>query len=318
MLPTLALPGSDLSVSTLCLGAAPFGTSVTGEALDRLFGTFLDAGGTFFDTAHCYCGWLPDGNGVSERTLGTIVRRFGVRDRVVLATKGGHPEIGPYYRRPERYLSPETIAGDVAESLVRLDTDVIDIFYLHRDDARVPAEEIIEWLNVEVRAGRVRALGASNWRVERIAAANAHAAAQGLHGFALSQPQFSLARFNHEPGPDPTLRSLAPVDLAWHAWTQLPVAAYSSTACGYFAGNTRENAVGQFDNPVSQARRERATQLATELGCTPNQVALAYLLGQPFPVIPILGTTNLDHLREAITAVEVKLTPVQLHWLTEG
>ncbi len=318
MLPIRRLPATDLAVSAFCCGAAPFGTTVTGEALDRLFGTFLDAGGNVFDTAHCYCCWLPDGAGASERALGELVRRFGVRDRVVIATKGGHPSLRPYLERPDYYISPETIAADLDDSLARLGLDRVDLYFLHRDDARVPVGEIVELLNAEIARGRVRYLGASNWPVARIEEANAYAAAHGLQGFAASQPQFSLAQGNVVPGPDPTLRTLAPADLAWHAAAQLPVLAYSSTACGYFAGSTGAAAVGQFDNPVSQARRTRARRLAAELGSTPTQVALAYLRHQPFPVIPILGTTNPAHLQEAFGAVDITLTPAQCAWLADG
>ncbi|MHB9106062.1 MAG: aldo/keto reductase [Armatimonadota bacterium] len=317
-LPIYRLPGTDLQVSALCYGAVPFGMTVTGEEGDRLFGAFLEAGGNFFDTAHCYCCWLEGGDGVSERTLGEMVRRFGVRDRVVIATKGGHPDIPPVYVGREHYLSPEVVGRDLDGSLQRLGMECVDLYYLHRDDARVPVGEIIDMLNTEIRRGKIRYLGCSNWPVARIAAANAYAAEHGLQGFATSQPQFSLAQFNFKPGEDPTMRSLTDADIAWHAQTGLPAIAYSPTACGYFAGSTGEGAVGQFDNPVSQARRERARQLAVELGCTPHQVAIAYLTNQPFLTIPILGTANMEHLTEAMAATQITLTVEQVRWLQEG
>jgi aryl-alcohol dehydrogenase-like predicted oxidoreductase len=314
-LPIRHLPGTDLRVSALCQGAVPFGMSVTGEEGDRLFGAFLDAGGNFFDTAHCYCCWLEGGDGVSERTLGEMVRRFGVRDRVVIATKGGHPDIPPVYVGREHYLSPEVVGRDLDGSLQRLGMDHVDLYYLHRDDARAPVGEVIDMLNAEIDRGKIRYLGCSNWPVARIAAANAYAAEHGLQGFAVSQPQFSLAKFNFEPGEDPTLRSLTGDDIAWHTETGLPAIAFSSTACGYFAGSTRENAVAQFDNPVSQSRRARARQLAAELGCTPHQAAIAYLTNQKFITIPILGTASVEHLREAVGATSIKLTEEQVKWL---
>jgi len=314
-LPTHRLPGTDLRVSTLCYGAVPFGMTVTGEEGDRLLGAFLDAGGNFFDTAHCYCCWLEGGDGMSERTLGEMVRRFGVEDRAVIATKGGHPNIPPHYVNREHYLSPEVVTHDLDGSLRRLKMDRVDLYYLHRDDARVPVGEIIDMLNAEITRGKIRYLGCSNWPVARIAAVNAYAAEHGLRGFAVSQPQFSLAQFNHEPGEDPTMRSLTAADIAWHAQTGLPAVAYSSTACGYFAGSTREGAVAQFDNPVSQSRRECARQLAAEIGCTPHQIALAYLLNQPFITIPILGTADPEHLAEAMGAARITLTTEQVRWL---
>lgn len=305
------LPHSELTVSALCYGAASFGTGVQGAAMDRLFGLFREAGGNFFDTAHCYCFWIDGGLGVSERALGDCLRRHGGRDEVVIATKGGHPAVGTAYPRPDDYLAPRVIAGDIDDSLARLGVTAIDLYFLHRDDPRLPAGEIIETLNAEIKRGGIRYLGASNWTAARLAAANAYAAAHGLHGFVASQPQWNLAAPNL-PLADLTMRFLTAEDRQWHAESGLPVTPYSSTACGYFATGGQ---AGGFDNPTSRARLARAQQLAAELGSTPNQVALAYLLHQPFPVHPILGTTNPDHLADALCAPALSLTREQVGWL---
>ncbi len=310
------LPHTTLILSTLCYGAAAFGTAVLGEAMARLYGLFREAGGNFFDTAHCYCCWLEGGNGASERALGECVRRDGGREEVVIASKGGHPALPPHYPRPEQYLAPAVIAGDIDESLARLGVDAIDIYYLHRDDPRLPAGEIIETLNAEIRRGGIRALGASNWTTARIAAANDYAAAHGLQGFVISQPQWNLAE-PQLPFADPTMRFLTVEDRAWHALSGLPAAPYSSTACGYFATGGQA-AAGAFDTPTSRARLLRAQRLAAQLATTPNQIALAYLLGQNFPVIPLLGTIQPAHLADALHAPEIALTGEQVRWLAEG
>jgi aryl-alcohol dehydrogenase-like predicted oxidoreductase len=113
--------------STFGLGTIPWGTKLRGEDLDRLYDTFREAGQNFFDSAHVYAFWMPGGVGASERALGEIVRRRGDRGNVVLATKGGHPHMKGGYDRPDRYLSPQVIAGDIADSLDRLDVDTIDL-----------------------------------------------------------------------------------------------------------------------------------------------------------------------------------------------
>ncbi|MEI7834029.1 MAG: aldo/keto reductase, partial [bacterium] len=269
----------------------------------------------FFDTAHCYCFWREGGLGASERALGDCLRHFGGRDEVVIATKGGHPDSGPDYRRPDDYLAPELLVSDIDDSLARLGVDTIDLYWLHRDDPRRPVADIIGVLNVEIQRGRLRAQGASNWSVARIAEANEYAAAHGLHGFTASQPQWNLAHSTAQPGPEPTLRFLSPDDRRWHTASQVPVVPYNSTAGGYFATDRQDGALA---NPISQARRQRARTLAAQLGCTPNQVALAYLRHQPFPVVPILGTSNLDHLHDAFGACGVHLQPEQVRWLEEG
>lgn len=312
MLPHLQLPQTELSVSAICYGVPTFGTTVLGEQMDALYGRFRDAGGNFFDTAHCYCFWLENGDGASERTIGELTRRFGDQDQVVIATKGCHPSGGEKYIRPDRYLSPEVLASDVSDSLSRLRREALDLFYLHRDDPRVPVGEIIEMLNAEVRRGRIRYFGASNWTCERLDAANAYAAAQGVQGFVASEPLWNLAQ-PENPLHDPTLHALTDDDIRWHSKSGLPVIPYSSTAGGYFASDS------DWDlSPRSRQRRVRARQLAGELACTPNQIALAFLRAHPFPAIPIIGTVNLDHLKDALGAVDVQLTPEQVRWLAEG
>ncbi|MGC8784407.1 MAG: aldo/keto reductase [Armatimonadota bacterium] len=312
------IPRTTLSVSRLCLGTGVFGARIKGDNATRVVEEYLRLGGNFVDTAHCYAFWEPDGEaGCSERELGRIIRELDVREQIVLATKGAHPDGGPKYPRPDRYMSPEVIAQDIAESLQRMQIDTIDLYYLHRDDSRVPVDEIISALNEHVRAGRIRYLGASNWRTERIGQANRYAAEHGLQGFVISQVQWSLAVPNWQMGEDPTVRYVTPEDAGWYAAHNMPVAAYTSTAQGYFAGTEKgEQSFG--NSPLNAARRERARHLAQQLGVTPTQVALAWLLHQKPLVIPIFMTGNVEHLRECMAAEEVKLTPEQVRWLAEG
>jgi aryl-alcohol dehydrogenase-like predicted oxidoreductase len=307
--------GTDLKVSSLCLGGGSFGTTLRGAALHRLYDQFREAGGNFFDTAHCYSFWVKGGHGASETALGECVRRRGDRTRVVIATKGGHPAVPPLYPRPDRYLAPEVIAGDVRDSLERLRMDHIDLYYLHRDDPRVPVAEIIDTLNAEITRGRIRYLGASNWTTARIDEANKHAKKHRKKGFVASQPLWNLAQCN--PLPDPTMRHLSEDDARWHARHHLPVVPYSSTACGYFASGGKK-AKQTFDNPVSHARLRRAEQLSRELKVTRNQIALGWLMSQPFPVIPILGTTDPAHLKDALGSASLQLIAKQAQWLWSG
>lgn len=313
---TVFLPGTTLDVSVLGFGAAGLGTSVLGEDGVRLVSDFLDAGGFFFDSAHCYAFWEKDGFGASERELGRVLRRLGDVGKVVIATKGGHPDGGAGYRRPDDFLAENVIAGDIESSLFRLGVDTIDLYYLHRDDGRTPVGEIIERLNGFVRRGWIQYLGASNWSVERIAEANAYAEANGLQGFVASQIQGSLAVAKQEPTDDPTNRFLDAPTAAWHRQSLLPVVAYSATANGYFAEHPSALSGQLYDNDANQARRERARELAAELGCAPTQIALAYLLCQTgFPVVTLFSTTRREHLTEIIGAERVTLSEEQIHWL---
>ena len=301
-------PGME--ISELCLGIMPWGSRVIGAEADALLNAFRDAGGNIIDTAHCYAFWTPGGAGCSECALGDYLERNGGRDSLVIATKGAHPSV-PKYRFTDRYMSPERIAADLDDSLGRMRIDTIDLYWLHRDDPRVPVSEIIDMLMAEVRRGRIRAYGGSNWTAARLAEANAYAAEHGLQPIVASQPCWSLAVRRPFEG---DMHWFTDEDHQWHETSQLPVLPYSPTALGFFA--TEGERGEPYHNPSSQARLQKATKLAAEVGATPNQIALAWLLHQPFPVIPILGTADRQHLADALGAVDVTLTPDQIRDLT--
>jgi aryl-alcohol dehydrogenase-like predicted oxidoreductase len=310
------IPGTDLHVSALCLGTVEFGTRLVGDAADRLVTAFLDAGGNFLDTAHCYAFWMENGLGASERGLGACLTRLGVWDRVVVGTKGGHPEVPPDYPRPDFFLAPDVLEADINESLDRLGVGYVPLYYLHRDDGRVPVSEIIDALNVAVADGRIGYLGASNWTVARIAEANEYAASKGLRGFAISQSQWSLAVPDWPMGEDPCMRYVTDEDAVEYARLGVPVLAYTSTAAGYFAREPEDG--GSFGSPANRARHERVRDLAGRLDCSPSQVVLAWLMHHKPLTIPIVGTTKPDHLRDAMGAIDVTLTEEQVRWLREG
>lgn len=312
----ILLADTELDVSVLGLGLGNFGTDLKDDEADSIVLEFLAGGGNFVDTAHCYACWVENGVGVSEREIGQLMRRLGVRDQIIIATKGGHPSFGKEYPRPDAYMSERQVAQDLEESLERMQLDQVDLYYLHRDDPRMPVGEIIEMMNRHIQSGKARALGASNWAVARIAAANEYATEHGLMSFAVSQVQWSLATPNWKPGPDPTTRFLTEEERNWHTATGLPIAAYSANAGGYFAGSSA--VMSLYENPANRERVERAQQLATEIGCTPPQIALAYLLNQPFSVSALFSTGNRTHLAEILGATEIVLTPEQTRWLREG
>jgi len=308
------IPNTDLLVSALCFGTSGVGTEIRGSEVDRLIASYLDAGGSFFDTAHCYAFWVSAGLGASERELAASLRRLGKFDNVVVATKGGHPDGGENYRRPDYYISEGIIKSDIDESLDRLGSSHIDLYYLHRDDTRVPVEDIIGILNLEIDKGRIRYIGASNWTSERVASANEYASKNGLHGFVASELQWSLAEPNWKPGPDPIMRTVTQDDSEWHASAGIPIVAYSSTAGGYFAGKNSDT----FDSPVNRLRRERANRLAEEMNCSTTQIALAYLMHQKPLVIPIFRTKAHTHLADILGSAQVTLSEDQLRWLKYG
>jgi len=316
MIKQYQIPDTDLKISALCFGGSSFGTDVKGKDADRLVSAFIEAGGCFFDTAHCYSFWVENGLGASEREFGACLKRLGCWNKVVVGTKGGHPDGGVNYRRPDAYMSEGMIKSDVDESLERLGAERIDLYYLHRDDPRMPVAEVIGILNREIERGRIRYIGASNWSIQRIAEANEYASKHGLQGFVASQLHWSLADPNWKPGPDPIMRYVIEEDRAWYDSVGMTIIAYSSTAGGYFAN--KNVSVGLYDNLTNIARRERAEELASKLNFTPAQIAMSYLLHQKPLTIPIFRTTNQAHLREIIGSVSINLSEDQVRWLRDG
>lgn len=315
LMKTLPIPNTDLVVSGLAYGTAGYdGTFSDSQGL-KLFARYIEAGGNFIDTAHCYCFWVNGGDGKSERFVALAVREFG-RDSLVIATKGGHVGMNGY-PRPDAFMAPEIVARDFDESLERLDLASVDLYYLHRDDPRIPVGEIVDACNEFVSSGLTRYLGASNWSVARYVAANAYAAEKGLHPFVILQNQWSLAQ------PKPTdldspgaIRFVLDSELEPLGALQIAVAPFSPTANGYFA--TAGERGGHYESPVNRRRLAAVQELSAKHGRTPNQIALAYLMNQAFPVIPILGTLNEDHLEDAMKASEIVLTMDEVHSLVAG
>ncbi|NQU43712.1 aldo/keto reductase, partial [bacterium] len=137
-------PGTDLDPSVICLGTGGYGSSIPRDQSFQLLDGFFERGGSFLDSAHVYAAWIPNGAGASERTIGEWQEDRGVRDRIIIGTKGGHPELDKM-RVPR--LSPPEIERDLFESLERLRTDRIDLYWLHRDDPATPVDVIMDALN---------------------------------------------------------------------------------------------------------------------------------------------------------------------------
>ncbi|WP_165822522.1 aldo/keto reductase [Paenibacillus montanisoli] len=320
------IPGTELNAAVICMGTAGFGGHMSREEAYRLLDLYVEQGGNFIDTALVYDDWVGQGRSLTEIRLGEWLKERGHREKLILATKGGHPELAtmhiPRLRRQD-------LKDDIARSLRQLQTEYIDLYWLHRDDASVPVDEIMETLHEELKAGRIRSIGCSNWTVERIKQAQSYAAARGLTPFAASQPLWNLAVITPGAIGDPTLVAMSDADRGYFAETGMTVIPYSSQANGFFSGRyargTDPGGEGSasavrrmYFNDASFDRLERVQRLAEELGSSGTAVALAYLTSQPFPVYPIIGTTKPAHVPECCSASELTLTPEQLLYLETG
>jgi aryl-alcohol dehydrogenase-like predicted oxidoreductase len=310
--------GTKLEPSRICLGTAGFGSDIPKEEAFAVLDAYVEAGGNFLDTAHIYAAWLPNGEGMSERTLGEWMQVNGSRNDIVLATKGGHP---PLDDLSQGRCGREHINQHLNESLERLGVDHVDLYWLHRDEPKRDIGEIVEALAACVKDGRIQSFGGSNWSWERLAAANAYAEAHGLPGMVASQPGWAAA----DRGRPVAVEGMFYPDEATirtYAEAAFPVVAYSAQATGWFGEANCAWAKGGFagdppqgdayDSAESRDRLLRCMALAKEAGCTANQIALAYLLNQPFPVYPIVGTRKPARIKEALAAIDLVIDPASV------
>ncbi len=320
ILKTLSIPNSDITTSQICLGCGPIGSDLDRAASFALLDAFYVRGGRFLDTAHVYADWIPGTKSLSEKMLGQWFAASGKRDEMVIATKGAHPPLKDLH---QSRMSPADIHTDVTESLEYLQTDRIDLYWLHRDATKYPVSEIIDALNEHVRAGRLRYLGCSNWHISRIREANAYATANGLQGFVANQPMWSLAVPDLKNWPDQTLTTMDAEGVKFHSETQVAAIPYSSQAHGYYTKLDTGRKLGDgtrklYDNPTSRARLPKAQELAKKYDVGVTEIALAYLMAHPFPVFPIVGCKTIAQLDDSLKALNVTLTADDVAYLDAG
>jgi aryl-alcohol dehydrogenase-like predicted oxidoreductase len=278
--------------------------------LDR----FLDAGGTFLDTANNYGQWHGEA-GESERVLGRWMRSRGVTDRMVVATKVGARTLRPGDPSPEHWqgLTSEHISTDAETSRRNLGRDRLDLYYAHIDDRATPLEETVEALAQLAEAGTVGLLGCSNtalWRVER---ARGIARAAGRPGYSCIQQQHSYLL----PLPGRRQSNLITEETLDYAESDgLHLLAYSPLLKGVYAGRGRLSA--EYAHPVNTRRLAVLNEVARDLGATPNQVVLAWLLGSRPPIIPIPGASSVAQLEELLGATGLTLDEATMTRLDEA
>ena len=303
-----SIPGVKRQAAVICLGTAPMGTSQARDDAIRIMDMYAEMGGNFLDTARVY-GQSEEGVSLSERCVGEWIRSRGMRGNVVLGTKGAHYNV----RTHERRLSRADILADCEASLRDLDVDFIDIYWLHRDDDTRPVEEIVDTLGELKRRGWVGALGASNWKADRLAAANEYAARSGQAGFDADQPQWSLAR--QVVCGDPTLVQMDAELMAFHERTGMPVVPFSSQAKGFYSkldkgGVESLNPKGlerfAFEENIRKLPLVRATAAAH--GVSVGAVALGYLTGHSFPAFPIVGISRPEYMDDVRMAGDLVLS----------
>ncbi|GAA4520598.1 aldo/keto reductase [Nonomuraea ferruginea] len=301
-------PASIVIAMRIALGTIPFGTTVSEKDTFAILDRFVEAGGRMLDTADNYPFWEPGRTGdESELAIGAWLAARGNRDQVYLSTKvGARPTVpGDVTLDSAEGLSAAAIRTAIEGSLRRLGTDRVDLYWAHIEDRSVPLEETLGTFEELVQAGRALAIGASNlpaWRLER--ARNVSAAhgwtpythLQLRHTYLRPRPYTKLVESGHTLTTDEHLGYLEDTGVTLWAYNTLMFGAY-----------TREDRPipDIYHHPGTTRRLEVLHQVARELGATPNQVVLAWLLADGH--VPIVGVSSMAQLEEAIAATELKL-----------
>ena len=325
MLETTTL--GPLTVSNLALGAMLFGTATEDALSRRLLDQYVADGGNFIDTSNNYAFWPANGrSGASEEMLGNWLRDRGRRDDLVIATKTGalpsRPGVG---LEDIQGLGKATIVRDIDDSLRRLGTDYVDLYYAHIDDRTTPLEETLAGFDAVVRAGKVRAVACSNHAVWRIERARQLSRQLGFPEYVGLQQHFSYFR----PLPDSDLKRNATMGLRGGWGTEgglraqhrdylrfnpeFRAIAYSPLLRGAYHDPARLEPQFRTDDNVK--RRAALDAVATETGATAGQVVLAWMLASTPAIIPLMAVSTEAQLTENLAAATIKLTPEQMHRL---
>jgi aryl-alcohol dehydrogenase-like predicted oxidoreductase len=309
------LPGTTMHVSGICLGTAEFGASLSAGPAEALLDSFLEAGGNFIDTAAVYADWASEEKSSSEKIIGRWLKSRGVGNRMILATKGGHPLLD---RMDESRMSPVEIVRDIEASLSHLGTETIDLYYLHRDDPARPVEEIINTLNGQIRRGVIRHIGCSNWSATRIREAQIYAAESGQEGFSANQMMWSLAAANAKAD-DSTLTGMDAEMKEFHSETGMAVIPYSSQAGGLFQKMSHGTPLEAMPKPyrldINRLRSDRVMRLSEDIGVSITAVTMGYLMSQNFAVVPVVGCRTSEQLQDTMNGSELRLSQEQLLYL---
>lgn len=305
----LSIPGIEKEVSRLALGTLTLTAEDDGYAQWRsLLERFFALGGRVIDTAHIY------NRGQSEQGLGRWLAESGLRDELVIVDKGTHQAVDGRW-----LIDPEHIAADLGVSLERLGISTIDLHLLHRDNIQLPVGTLVECLNRHIDAGLIQAYGVSNWTIARIEEALDYAERYNLRPIAANSPNVTLARTI-----TPLWEGCVTLDdegRRWHQDHGLLVLAWSSQARGFFSGRFTKGQIedrlvrASYDCDDNWERLRRVQQLAIEKGTTSTGIALAWVLAEPYPVLPLIGPLTVAELEDSWSALSVQLTSAERAWL---
>lgn len=311
----ITLERAGLNVSNMCLGTMLYGTSVSKEEAFRQLDLYVSMGGNFLDTSNNYAHWMPNATGdESETLLGEWLKNHGRREDLVIATKVGYDRHGE-----GAGLTAKQIEYWCDESLRKLNTDYIDLYYAHVDDMNTPIEETMEVFDRLVKKGKVKALGASNFYTYRMEQAKNICEKNGFAQYTVNQPCFTYLNAREGWGnPYPLNVNAGEERLAYLKENNIPLVAYSCLAGGGYDNDSRLP-----EKYFKGKRLELIRKTAKELSLTPTELVLVWLINlhkiDTMPqVIPLFSASNCDKLKRNLELSDYELDNSILRMLTEA
>ena len=298
------LANTDLTVYPLCLGGNVFGYSADKQNSEAVLSFYADNGGNFIDTADMYSQWAPGHiGGESETIIGDWMAKRGNRQKMIIATK-----VSKLDTRPG--LKAANIKAACDESLKRLKSDYIDLYYAHQDDLDTPIEESLGAFDELIKAGKVRYIAASNFTAERLQESLDISKANGLSSYIASQDQYNLLDREYEKGLMPTIEK--------NNLSQIP---FYGLARGFLTGKYRpgvsvesvraSGVASNYANERGWNLLSKLDQIAKDKKTTVAAISLAWLRAQPTVATPIASATKLEQIKEIMPIVELSSQELQ-------
>lgn len=307
----IKIQDTDLELSRLGLGCVKAGVKWDGQEAFNLFGAFLDMGGNIYDTARVYSDWIPSERGRSERVIGQWLAQSGKRHDIVLASKGGHPDMTkPNPDMHQSRINERSVRYDLEESLRVLGTDYIDIYFYHRDNEEITVSELIDLMEDFRQQGKIRYYACSNWTTARMKEADAYAASKGYRGFVANEALYNVGEPWMKPMADDTLVMMDEEMQKYHEENPRNLAMpYSSVCNGFFHKLFTEGkdavSSSEYYTEGNLKNAERLHELMEEYEISVTQAVLGYLTCQKFPCLPLYGPRNIADLKEAMETFRI-------------
>ncbi|HIT89085.1 MAG TPA: aldo/keto reductase [Candidatus Merdenecus merdavium] len=307
---SVRIKNTDFKLSPIGLGTVKAGLSWDHEESFDLLEGYLKAGGNVIDTAHVYSDWIPGEISRSERVIGDWIRSRNKTDDFILMTKGGHPHMDNMHISR---LSKEEMEDDLNGSLETLGVKTVDIYFYHRDDENRSVEELIETMEAFKRADKIRAYGCSNWTTQRMKEAEDYCREKGYRGFVANQAMYNIGVKYVRNLKDPTLVICDEAMLNYHRTSDTLLMPYSGICNGFFHVLKKKGIQGVKSDSYNEKGNlkiaEDLYKLCERKGYSITQALLGFFAVQDMEMVPLVGVSNQNQLRELGKVIETEFTP---------